>query len=171
MKQAGNFHLSEDEIIRVVVEVADAPPEFLHHLDTCPTCRAQKERLESNLLKLGDFARLGTPKPPRIEIRPTERIGSGWLPLWIPTAVMIAALAVVVFWSGILPYGEPEIPIAVIERQMIEDAQLMAEIEYLEENPLPEALKDISDSNSSSFDEDFIQFLVPASQTDTRVSG
>ena len=171
MKQTGDFHLSEDEIIRVVVEVADVPPEFLYHIDTCPTCRAQKERLESNLFRLGDFARSGIPKPPRIKIQPTAKIRSSWHPLWIPTAVIAAVLAIVVFWSGILPYGEYEIPIAVIERQMIEDEQLMAEIEYLEGNPLPGALKDISDSNSYSFDDDFIQFVVPTPPTDIRVSG
>ncbi|MES0350366.1 MAG: hypothetical protein ABUK19_06570, partial [Desulfobacteria bacterium] len=58
-----DLHLDEDQLLWAVVEENELPLPLQEHLSACPQCRANKERFEGDLARLGQMAERFAPSP------------------------------------------------------------------------------------------------------------
>ena len=163
-------HLSEEEVIRAVVDETDLPDPMKRHLSVCPVCGRNKERLSSRLSQLGDIARAVTPVPlKRVTLPEKERAKSFSFWGMSRSRVLIAGLSVamiiaVFLWTVPLrtvPQGDS----SVWSDDMWEDYTLMMEIIELKDVPLPQIYFDISGESFPTISEEFMDFLVPPTET------
>lgn len=165
MSQEKDFHLDKDQILWAVVDEAELPSSLLEHLSVCPQCRARKELLEQNLVRLGEKAERFAPSSQRKvslsleEPRSHRRWSWGWRSALV--VAMTAAVVIVTFWATNLYDTSPNDRVAGLTQEMWEDERLMTEISLIEENALSPLYVDISEEQNLLFDEDFMQFVVP----------
>lgn len=174
MKDKAEAHLDVDQLSRAVVDVDDLPPSLREHLATCPQCRQAKERFELELSGLGEMARRLAPSARTALALPEEQSPStpGWS--WKRRTAYGMALAVLlvvlVSWQSDLVLFAPgengDNPALVI--QSAED--LIAEVNLLVANPLPQVYLEICAESEldfvESFDEVFFELVVPVKQDD-----
>jgi hypothetical protein len=155
MQNQAHGHLDSNQLLKAVVSEADLPRPLRDHLDQCPACRQEVDRLAARFNAIGKMARdtspdaLGRVRLPedrrrfflgrRIGLRPA-----------LGMAVAMVLLMMLVLYQ---PFGErpsllPRIPAV---KQTAEptltpeaEAQLFAEIQALLRNPLPEDYQQIS---------------------------
>ncbi|MFZ2447657.1 MAG: hypothetical protein WAW37_14975 [Syntrophobacteraceae bacterium] len=146
-------HLDEERIMAAIVDAEGLDSAVRRHLLDCSACRAQKKALEAQLGRFGELSRANAPlslRRPRLPgaesgvFRPTWRIR--------PTFGMglaLASLLVVLLnpYHLLRPARDPGLEKIYLE--MLQDERFMAEVENLEENPLPKFYVDISDTSDS----------------------
>ncbi len=161
-------HLNEDQLIRSLVEEVDLPPNLREHLTVCAVCKATKQKMEARLERLGELARESSP-PPRRKVRLSEFDRRHVQPFWwgwnwrsLCAAGFGAALLLLMLTNMLPTKDKPENRTAQLEREMTEDEQLLDSVDRLEENALPTFYVEVSDLSDPDFDEDFIDFVVPA---------
>lgn len=173
MSSDKGLHLDEDQLLWALVDEAKLPPPLQEHLSTCPQCRAGKERFEQDLARLGQMAKRFAPLPRKRVSLPVKTRWSfiGWSWDWracFGVAVTVALMIVIVWWSA--PFrttpGDSE---HILVREMDEAERLMTEISMLVENALPPVYLDICGRSDPGFDEEFMQFVVPSTESE-RVS-
>jgi hypothetical protein len=170
MTHDDNRHLDERDLIRAVVEEADLSEPLREHLSTCKRCRAGKERIETQLFRLGNAAEHLAPTPGgRVEIPVRETLKKPGLGTWLwrtlPAAGAVAVMVIALFW-----WSTPLTPIPERFRlvpESLQDEKLMAEVIILEENPLPQIYLFISGEDILDTNEEFMEFVFPDSQDDT----
>ncbi len=153
------------QVIRCVVDENDLDGEQRRHLDECPVCREELRRLEGGLRRLEHTAAEYTPGPVRRPALPVEesaqphRPAFGWRLAW-GTAFSLALVMLIAVWAlfrgGLSPESYQD-----VAREMAEDEMLLAEVIVLEENPLPDAYREISPEETSGIDEEIFDFIVP----------
>jgi hypothetical protein len=174
-----NHHLSEDQIIRAVVDESELSLPVRQHLGHCNQCRAQKARLEQNLVRLGQLAGQFVPVPhQRLSLQASETLPSlRWSWNWktaLGTALATAALFVFVWWAS---QGEEIFETYGTENVIVQDLttseSLMTEVSILSENALPQEYMDIAAETGSEINEEFINFMAPLIEDDslTFISG
>jgi hypothetical protein len=160
------------EVIRSVVDENDLDAGQKRHFEQCPVCRQERRNLAGRLELLGRTAADYAPLPVQRVALPEKdhplmlKRGSGWQ-LAFGTAAGFALVVLVAAW--IVFYGGFITPMNQLDvaREMAEDEILMAEISMLEENPLPDAYREISpEVTSGDIDEDIFDFIVPVSSRD-----
>ncbi|MBW2093956.1 MAG: hypothetical protein JRI80_03630 [Deltaproteobacteria bacterium] len=164
MKEYADKHLTEDQIIRSVIDETELPRHLKEHLDRCSECREEKVRLERDLAALGDAASRLAPRPKRPVVLPETREKSlGWLAGHHSWALASAVCAVlVVFFLGWNFFIRlPQSRLAGVEAEIQKDGQFMAEINELVENPLPQVYRAISGEGYAEVDEDLMDFVIP----------
>jgi hypothetical protein len=161
VKNVRDNHVSEKQLIRAVIDPADPPVELREHLNCCPLCRIEQERLEAGLAWLGHLAQEYAPAPPRISLSAPEPVRPRRAFSWSFAAAMAVVLLIVLAWWAVPFIKSPSSRLEALTLQMNQDAELLAEIEYLEDNPLPVAFADISGESSSDLNEDFLEFVAP----------
>jgi hypothetical protein len=165
MNRPKDAHLHEDQIIRAVVDEADLAPQEEGHLSACPACRAEKERLEKGLERLGDMAKEFAPSPGRTVSLPVEEARGSLLVSWgVRPAFAMALSAVViawVLWAALLRLP-PEDRQDRFGREMADAELLMSEVDALVENALPDLYLDISGESEEDSDEDVFELIVPS---------
>ncbi len=174
------FHLSEDQILRALVDESDLSESMREHLSTCPSCRARRERLEEDLGCLGRMAERFAPSPEKRISLPEKYPASTarWFWNWRTAfgTVVMATLVIVIVWSSVLFRTIPETgTIISIEEPWATDG-LMAEVSVLSENVLPPVYLDLTGDSDTGFDEEFIEFVVPtveniSSHYDSKIKG
>jgi hypothetical protein len=164
MKEYADKHLTEDQIIRSVIDKAELPRHIREHLVQCPECREEKIRLERDLTALGDAAFRFVPRPRRPVVLPETRVKSpGWFAghhSWALASAVCAVLAVF-FLGWNLFIRLPQARLAGVEEEIQKDGQFMAEINELVENPLPQVYRAISGEGYAEVDEDLMDFVIP----------
>jgi hypothetical protein len=164
MKEYKAQHLSEDAIIRVMIDEREVARDAMEHLARCPLCRGEKLRLERDLEALGDAASRFAPRPRKAVVLPqgTEK-SFGWFAGHYSWAFASAACAVVVafFVGWNLFITVPRDRLTGIEYEMRKDGQFMAEVNDLVENPLPEVYRAIAGEGYAEVDEDLMNFMIP----------
>jgi len=166
-------HLTEDELLRAVVEEAGLPASLQEHLKACRLCHGEKARLEQGLTELGHMAQRFTPSPSRrVELVParesTPRSGS-WFWNWrssLVAATAAAAMVVVIVYGSMSMKTTREARLATLTQELWEDDLLMTEIRELSENALPLFCSDISGESYTGLDEEFVDFVVPSTEED-----
>ncbi|MCD6571565.1 MAG: hypothetical protein J7L53_12770 [Deltaproteobacteria bacterium] len=171
MSNEKGSHLDKDQLLWAVVDEAELSSELRDHLSTCPLCRAEKERIEQDLARLGQMAQRFAPSPRREVLLPVEesRNSSLWSWDWrvvLGAAMTTALVILVVSWSLFFKIT-PEDRLARLTQEMWEDERLMTEISMLEEDPLPQLFLDVSAESFSEIDEEFIEFIVPIIEGET----
>ncbi len=148
-------HLDEERIIAAIVEEREIGFPERRHLAECLECRAQKEAIERELSIFGKFSRevapasfrkpvLADPEPYSFQwkwkVRPSMGMG-----------LVAASLLAFFLFPQFIDLHKPgkRAPMETIYLEMLQDERFMAEIENLEQNPLPRFYVDISD-----FDQD-----------------
>jgi hypothetical protein len=164
MRTYADKHLTEDRIIRAVIDEAQLLRHEKEHLVQCLVCRDEKTRLEQDLTALGDAASRLAPRPRRAVVLPeTKGKSPGWLTghhSWALASVVCTVL--VLFFLGWNFFVRlPQSRLASVEEEIQKDGQFMAEINDLVENPLPQVYRDISGDGYAEMDEDLMDFLVP----------
>jgi len=141
-------HLSEETIIDAIIDEAGLGADVRRHLLQCPACRAEKEALEGKLTRFGQLAQERMPEPrrrPRLSVERSREAGRTWR--FRPTFGMglaMASLIILVLSPFVVRHGkQPSLDKVYLE--MLQDEKFMAEIENLEENPLPKFYVEISD--------------------------
>lgn len=133
-------HLDEKQIIEAVIDEGGLDGALRGHLFECPACRAQKEALQGRLARFGHISRGETPldfRKPRVfeksagVLRPVWRIRPAF-GMGLAFASILALLLSPLTLKRDRLYTQD-----VVYREMLQDEKFMAEIEKLEENPLP----------------------------------
>jgi len=159
-------HLNESEIIRAVADHKDLDDETQSHLSLCPVCQKEKEEFEHKLNHLAYMTEKFAPLPRKkltIPLSSPVRILKPYNPSWNRHPVFVTGMAVtllLIVSSWIMINNQGEITAQII-REMDEDQRLITEIQYLEENILPDVYTNISGESYGYFDEEFLDFMVP----------
>ena len=166
MKGAKNHHLKQEEMICAVVDMDDLEEPLKAHLRHCEACKREKEQFENQLERLGHAADHFTPSyRQRVVLPDLKKRRRFYLPKWQGQHFLAAAgtvvLIIVIFWwnapVSITPYNE----INHLKMEMLQDEQLLAEVQRLAENPLPQIYFDISGEDAPFISKEFIEFIVP----------
>lgn len=159
------FHLSEEQILRALVDESDLSESMREHLSTCPSCRARRERLEEDLGRLGRMAERFAPSPEKRISLPEKYPANTarWFWSWRTAfgTVVMAALVIVIVWSSALFRTIPETGTIISSQEAWATDRLMVEISVLAENALPPVYLNITGESDPGFDEEFMQFVVP----------
>ena len=152
-------------VIRYVVDENDLDAEQRRHLRECPVCREELKRLDRGLCRLGRTVAEHTPEPARRPALPVE--GRALPPRQAPlqklvwgTGLGFALVMLIAVWavfrSSLFPVSYQD-----VAQEMAEDEMLLAEVLALEENPLPDAYREISPEETAGVDEELFDFIVP----------
>jgi len=164
MKEHADKHLTEDQIIRSVIDETELPRHVKEHLAGCPECREEKVRLERDLTALGDAASRFAPRPKRAVVLPERQEKRvGWFAghhSWA-FASAVCAVLVVFFLGWNFFIRLPEKRLAGVEEEIQKDGQFMAEINEMVENPLPQVYRAISGEGYAEVDQDLMNFVIP----------
>lgn len=160
-----NVHLNEDQIIRAVVDGNDLPRTLRTHLSECPQCTANKEKIESDLARLGRMAERFSPSPGKKVLLPSEKPkrSIGWSWQWRAAFGVAAAAVFVIFIMDIPPFFKPA-PGGkdhTYTEEMLEAEAFMTEVGMLAKNALPQEYMDIAGESDEEPDEGFMDFLIP----------
>jgi hypothetical protein len=149
-------HLNEDQVIEAIMDEAGLDGEIRSHLMECSACRAEKEVLESRLVRFGQLTREHTPLPLRRPRFSTDRAPSV-KPAWKfrPSLGMGLALAslLAILLSPHLIRNSKDANLEKIYKEMLQDDKFMTEIEKLEDNPLPKFYVEMSDPSEEGSDD------------------
>ena len=173
MKKQNNLHLSEEDLIRAVVDGTDMPISVHDHLSCCPLCSSEKDELERRLELLGQMAEEFAPVPRRkvILYNSFER-RRWWNWNWqkgLSVGMAVAAVILVVCGS-IIWKTTMETRLARLNQEILQDDRFMSEVTLLSQNALPLFWQDISEEPEPAFDDEFIEFVIPSPE-DNLVSG
>ncbi len=165
MSLLNSRHLSEDAVIRGVVDSRDLSAAELEHLRDCPVCRSRLDELSCSLEGLGRAAQAAVPPAPPL---PTiggsspQRVEAGrpWM-VWCsfkPVAAA-AALLVVVLWIGVF---RDRTPPGKTLWKMTENSELFGLDEREAEDLLPEKLVQLTEVEPLVASDEFLEFIVPS---------
>ncbi len=170
MSSDRNNHLKEELIIRALIDETDLPEAARQHLASCPVCRGKKEKLEQELVMFGRNAKEYSPAPKRRISLPekSRRDAVGWFWNWQAASGMAAVAAVilvVISWNALFR-AQPKLPMVATTQELIAAEEFMTEVDLLVNNALPAVYQDISGESYSEIDEEFIDYIMPATFDD-----
>ncbi|MEM5787311.1 MAG: hypothetical protein AAGU11_08335 [Syntrophobacteraceae bacterium] len=143
-------HLDEAQIIEAIVDEAGLDPTVRHHLMECPDCHAERKVLES---KLAQFAKISAEQAsiPMRRLRFADLKAKRSNPSWwkvrpsFGMGLAFASLLAVLLTPQFFDRQGREFSVEKVYQEMLLDEKFMAEVERLEDNPLPRFFVDISD--------------------------
>ena len=163
-------HMGENDILQAVIDDKDLSMQQQQHLQECSQCRSQKERLENELARLGQLAEHYAPEPQR-RIRVVEqKVRAPFFNRGFAFSAAAVAAVIIVVWATFLIRNQQQGSIGNLAQNMVEAERLMMEIDVLVENALPQVYLDIVGETNLNLDQDFLDFLIPASDDPTRIS-
>jgi len=159
-------HLKHERIVASLVDERELASGEREHLSSCPACAAARESLASHLEGLSEQAVRHTPPSSMKVVLPAEQPVNpmAWFMRWsMGVAAAVATVVIVaVFLLGRLFPGGPLIEdTTTLAREASRDEALLAEVRALENDPLPQAYKEIIPDPGVSLDDDFFDFLIP----------
>ena len=163
-----DVHLTEEDILRTIVDESDLPNQLREHLSRCPLCRAEKRRIELPLSRLSEMVEHHTPAPVRKVQIPVskEQRPRTWFGMWQGAVVTgTVALILILLFGTMLWKPSTQNATSVLQLEMIEDERLLDEISSLDDNELPQPYLDISGGSDFSPDDDFFEFIDPTSES------
>ncbi|MDH3975122.1 MAG: hypothetical protein OEV42_12650 [Deltaproteobacteria bacterium] len=158
-------HLSDEIIIKAIVDESDLSKEARGHFSTCHRCRDRKEIMERNLSRLTSAADELMPQPKRmviLEERDKGRIGWFSAPLAGAIIVIIALAGLSFFMPGSKSRLKGKVfTVAELTVEMEKHSLLVAEVIELEENIMPEIYSALTGNADSNQYDEFIDFVFP----------
>jgi hypothetical protein len=148
-------HLDEEQIIEAIVDERGLDGALRRHLFECSACRGQKEALAGRLARFGQVSREHAPvefRKPRISQQRAGVYEWAWEihPL-LGMGVIFASLLVLLL-TPLTLNRDTVYTLDTVYQEMRQDDKFMAEIEKLEDNPLPRIYVDIGDSGDDEKD-------------------
>ena len=156
-------HITQDELITAVIDKGPLTPEKQAHLDSCPVCRSESERLVGDLAALGDMAKAAVPPMRTTIMLPEAEVLKPARPWGLRLAygsALAAALVVLVLAMPVFRVT-PNNKLEVMYQNILSDAKLMIEIDRMVENPMPDDWADSGDDSETGEDDDTIDDIVP----------
>jgi hypothetical protein len=159
-------HLGQDDLLMVLAESDALSPAMQEHLNRCAACRSKLEKFEGRLSRLGATARRFTPEPARPFRLPDPRSvrPRRWLrPAFAAGLTAALVLLMSVWWLS--PTGrDASLPRKLTAQQLAADRALMAEVDSLVENAMPEPYRELAAISEppAGWDEDLINWIVPS---------
>lgn len=156
-------HITQDELVMVVVDQGSLMPAQQAHLRACPVCRSESERLARDLTGLGNMAKAVAPPMQTTIMLPEAKVAKPARPWGLRLAygsALAAALVVLMLavpFSRITPNGKLE----VVYQDMLSDAELMLDIDSIQDNPMPQSWSALDDQDDEAQDEDFMDGIAP----------
>jgi len=166
------LHLDENQLLVAVVDESDLPTQLRSHLFTCPLCRSNREQFEKILEKLGQMVERFTPPGKRKRALPANipcsfRWFSWNLRSAFAVAVTVMFLSAFV-WSFSFFRNTSDGVIDIAAEETWKTDSFMAEVTTLAEDAFLSVYQDISISEElPDFDEEFMQFIIPSTETDS----
>lgn len=169
MNQLSEKHMSDDELLKALVDIDDLTSDQQAHMTSCPTCRSELARLERRYNRIGEVAKAFAPVPSH-PFRLPEKGRRAYRRWFFPVlaAGMTAALVVAVVMWRPDPFSTGSKPVQLTAQALEEDRRLMKEVDALIENALPEPLRELAavSEPSLNLDEDLINWIVPSIDED-----
>lgn len=157
-------HVSTDALALAVTDERLLTKTQRDHIAACPACRAQKERLEQDLLRFGERARAGVPPlraPIRLPARESVKPARTWRrQLAFGSALATVVVAVLVSWS-VFHTSPPVNQQTLAPQDTAADELLLDDTARIAENPLPEAWSELAYDADGPTDEEVIDYVVP----------
>lgn len=159
-------HLSDDEVLRAMIDPSDLDPTRQAHLVSCRPCRRQTEAATQRYRRLGEMARQMTPEPRRtFKIpAPDAPVGRWYFKPGLALGVLGVLVWAVTLWGPNFTRMAPT-PTPVVVENVVNDDRLMDEIDMLVEDALPakyRQLAALSDDRSVEDLDAFMDWLVPS---------
>jgi hypothetical protein len=165
-----NEHLTEAQILRAIVDQSDLSDVQQAHLADCPVCMAEIDGLDQTLHRFGNLAMASVPETlsrpvlrdrdsgsqqrPFFDVRPFFRIA---VPVFLVLIIVTTALVL---------RPDQDTNIASLDNQVIDPEQLLADIDSLIENPLPQGFQSMVSFTGIDPDEDFMEYVVPITENE-----
>jgi hypothetical protein len=160
-------HLSEEEILRSLVDEDDLTHEAKGHLGECAVCQEKRAKLSTELGRLGDMARQWSPSPQDKAVLPLPetRPFSARFPVYaagLAAVVLIVSLYTVPLLMERLRRAQSDqAPTNGFSLYLLED--------ILDEPAMSREYLDMTTSSDTYLDEEFMEFVAPlAEPSDTR---
>jgi hypothetical protein len=171
MKDEKNDHLNSSELLLALVEESRLPEKALEHFVSCRLCRTRSKTLHDRLDELGRTAEsLAPPMRMKVVLPLETAVPARELVRWkyglTIGSIMVAAAVLFISFVG-LDLGRNDVRLAALEQETRADEVLMAEIDLIEESPLPQLCLELTDQSDQDLDEDFMDFVVPISDDGT----
>jgi hypothetical protein len=172
-----NKHLDEMQLLKAIVDLSDLSNDQQAHLAACPECLAEKARLDRMLLQVGEMAKASVPnvvRRPVLSNRSSNFLQKWFLDVRPLVRITVPALLVLIIATAALVLKpDQDTHIAFVEQQMLDPEQLLADIDSLIENPLPQGLQTMVSIVEIDPDEDFMEYIVPITENDplSNISG
>jgi len=150
-----------------LAESGTRTPPAQNHLNQCPACRQELDKVERRLNRLGEMARRFTPEPGRPvrlpEAEPTRPL-RGWLTPALAAGITAVLVVAVSIWWIAPPGRETDAPRIVTAEELQADQTLMVEVDQLVENAMPEPYRELASIADLQYewDEDLIDWIVPS---------
>lgn len=158
-------HLTEDDIIWVIIDQEEVSEGIREHLAHCELCSNNLRNLQGNLARVGGIATDSVQVPPPRPIFEKERRRrSLWQLKWGAlglSAALAGVLAVIAFVAPAIHRHSHQMEVAALLEEMRRDTKLMVKVDRLIENPLPSIYEDVSGEEAVVLDGDFMDFVVP----------
>ncbi len=170
MNRQSMAHLNYDQLLQALVDTADLGDAARDHLEACPACRRQVKRLTQRYDRMGQMAKQLAPEPAHaFRIPAQQSAAKRWLLKPALAMGMVAALIMVftIWWPQHIDISRGPEMRATLDRDM--DDQLMAEIDDLVVDALPETyqeLASLSDSQTSENLDELIDWIAPPLEED-----
>jgi hypothetical protein len=171
MKSGNTKHLTQHQITMAVVDSADLSQAELEHLEACPLCLRDKKQLDESLNSLGHAANQMAPSLKKRIILPTGKEPDSkisWFFNWRGAfAMAVTVIFVMVVWWKTPIYPPVPIDKEKLSREIMQaNRRLMAEVDQLVENALPQSFIDLSGGIDTEDENDFMRFLIPSVEND-----
>ncbi len=159
-------HLSQDELLMVLAETGPCTPAAQDHLQSCPACRQELDRLQQRLNRLAETARRFTPeavRPFRLPHAESPRRRRAWLTPALAAGITAVLVMSVSVWWMTPPDRQSGAPRMLTAQQLDADQALMADVDQLVENAMPEPYRELASiaDLQVEWDEDLIDWIVP----------
>lgn len=173
MKINNDAHLTEDRIIRSVVDKSELLSSEKEHLLNCSGCSSVFEGFENDLKQLGKIAELSVPAPKRRFIAHAKKTERNF-PRFFGLRTSLAAAITVLFFVITLHSDSMKSLLNTETRTYVDelysDDLFITEINSLIENALPHRYTNIYMEAGPDYDDDFMDFIIPSYGDDT-ISG
>ena len=162
LNQRLNVHLSKDDLLQALVDVADLMPERQSHLRQCTDCQEDLERLHQSFGHLEKVARQMTPAPSKAFRIPQKiELQRGWRfrPMWATGIAVAMILAFALWWPQRLERSGPVLNVA--RQNTVAGDSLFDQVDALVDNALPPIVQQLTASSNQDDSQSVIDWVVP----------
>ena len=149
-------HLTEDRLIRAIVDENDLTTTEQNHLSKCSICQKKKQAFEQVLSRMGDISQELVPSPRRRFIPTSQK--SRRLFRWQPalaTGLVIVLFMMGIWWSSFFKGFQENGSVQIVQKTET-DQQFVAGITLVEDYALPDRyLYIIGTSDEDNYDNNY----------------
>jgi hypothetical protein len=155
-------HLSKDELMQALVDMADLAMARQSHLERCTDCQKDFERFHQSFVRLEKVARQMAPAPSRPFRLPQKAAPQRWWgfrPMWATGVAAAMILAFALWWPRQIDRFAP-VPNVARQNTIVGDS-FLDQVDALIDNALPPVLQQLTASSDLDDSQSVIDWIVP----------